>query len=105
MLRFLKRILLTVGLIVVLAIAAHLFAAWRVREGLLAAGMSDRVATCMTKRMVKRLNIIQLARLQKLEGDKSTPGEWIRAVKEVNDSEVILVTGSSAALCKTGLAR
>ena len=105
MLRLLKRLLLLIGLAVVLFYGSHAYAAWRVRSALLDAGMSSRVATCMTKRMVKRLTLVQLMKLQALEGDKPTIGAWIRAVRKVGDSEVILVTTSSAALCKLGIAR
>lgn len=102
--RILKRFLLLVGLVVVLVVGAHFYAAWRLHSALIENGMSNRVATCMTKRMMKRLNLIQIVKLQKLEGEKPTLGAWVRAVKSVDDSEVILVTTSSAALCKTGLA-
>ena len=105
MLRTIKRILLLVGLVAALALGIHLYAGWRVRTALIGAGMSDRVATCMSKRLVKRLGLLQLIKLQNLEGDKKTLGAWVRAVKSVNDSEVVLVAASSAALCKTGLAR
>lgn len=105
MLRTIKRILLLVALAVVLALGIHLYASWRVRTALVGAGLSDRVATCMSKRLVKRLSLLQLMKLRNLEGDKKTLGAWVRAVKAVNDSEVVLVTTSSAALCKTGLAR
>ncbi|WP_395394643.1 hypothetical protein WBP07_05085 [Novosphingobium sp. BL-8A] len=102
--RILKRILLLVGLVVVLVVGAHFYAAWRLHSALVENGMSNRVATCMTKRMMKRLNLIQIVKLQKLEGEKPTLGAWIHAVKSVDDREVILVTTTSAALCKTGLA-
>lgn len=105
MVRLLKRLLLLVGLAVALFYGSHAYAAWRLHSALLDAGMSNRVATCMTKRMVKRLSLVQLMKLQALEGDKPTLGAWIRAVRKVDDSEVILVTTSSAALCKLGIAR
>lgn len=102
--RVLKRILLLVGLVVVLAVGAHFYAAWRLHSALVESGMSDRVASCMTKRMMKRLNLVQIVKLQKLEGEKPTLGAWVHAVKSVDDGEVILVTTTSAALCKSGLA-
>ncbi|KPH58731.1 MULTISPECIES: hypothetical protein [unclassified Novosphingobium] len=105
MLRIFKRILLLVGLLVVLVGGVHLYAGWRLHGALVEAGLSDRVASCMTRRMVKRLSLPQLVRLQNLQGDKPTIGAWIRAVELVDDRKVILVTTSSAALCKTGLAR
>lgn len=105
MFRLLKRLFLLVGLAAVLFYGTHAYAAWRVRSALLDAGVSDRVAACMGKRMVKRLSFVQLMKLQALEGEKPTLGAWVRAVKKVDDSEVILVTTTSAALCKVGLAR
>lgn len=105
MMKLVKRALMLVGLLALLVVSAHLYAGWRVRGGLLEAGMSARVSTCMAKRMVRHLSFVQLMKLQALEGDKPTPGAWLRAVREVDDTKVILVTTTSAALCKVGIAR
>ncbi|MBT0669660.1 hypothetical protein HT136_14930 [Novosphingobium profundi] len=105
MLRLLKRILILVGLVAIVWFGAHAYAAWRLKAALRDAGLSERVATCMTGRLTRRLSLLQLARLQKLEGDKPTLKSWVRAVAAVDDGKVVLVTVSSAALCRTGLAR
>lgn len=105
MLRLLTRLVMLVCLCGAVWFAADVYAAWRLHAALREAGLSERVSACMTKRLTKRLNIVQLHKLTKLEGDKPTLGAWLRAVKAVDDDKVILVTASSAALCKTGLAR
>jgi hypothetical protein len=100
-----KLALMLLGLVVLLYFGASFYAGWRVRGALLETGMSERVASCMARRMVRRLSFVQLMKLQALEGDKPTPRAWIRAVQQVDDSKVILVTTSSAALCRVGIAR
>ena len=105
MMKMVKRALMLVGILALLAVSAHLYAGWRVRAALLDAGMSARVSTCMARRMVRQLSFVQLQKLQALEGDKPTPGARLRALREVDDPKVILVTTASAALCKVGIAR
>ena len=82
----------------------------RVGSALLKAGLSERNAACMAERMVDRLTIAQLRKLESLRG---APGEPVRPrtlrqfvdrVRAVGDNEVIAVTTTSAALCATGLA-
>ncbi|MFN4112975.1 MAG: hypothetical protein ACK4GD_03425 [Sphingomonadaceae bacterium] len=81
----------------------------RVKSALLEAGLSERNSTCMAQRMVDRLTISQL---RKLEGLKARKGESVRPttlkgyverVQRVGDAEVLTVTSSSAALCAVGL--
>ncbi|WP_374406035.1 hypothetical protein [Pelagerythrobacter sp.] len=81
----------------------------RVRSALVGAGLSDRNATCMAGRMVDRLTIAQL---RKLEGLKARPGEsarpvtlgqYVDRVRRVGDAEAVAVTASSAGLCAVGL--
>lgn len=105
MLRLLKRLLLLGGLVAMLWFSANFYAAWRLHTALREAGLSERVSACMTGRLTRRLNLWQLHKLEKLQGDKPTLGAWVRAVKAVDDGKVVMVTVSSAALCKTGLAR
>ncbi|MDG6078736.1 hypothetical protein E3U23_05960 [Erythrobacter litoralis] len=98
-------------LIVLLASGcAQQIAEGRVRTALVDAGLSQRHAGCMAERMVDRLTIDQL---KKLERVKARPGEaedpvslsdYVARVRRVGDTEVIGVTASSAALCATGLA-
>ena len=84
---------------------AQAIAEYRVRSGLQEAGIGAKTSRCMARRMVKRLSIPQLFKLQALEGDKRNLGDYIKAVRAVGDGEVIAVTASSAALCASGLAR
>lgn len=82
----------------------------RVENALLDAGLSQRNADCMAERMVDRLIIAQLRKLEKLRGRKGEPirprtlRQFVDRVRAVGDSEVLAVTASSAALCATGLA-
>ena len=82
----------------------------RVESALLKAGLSEPNAECMAKRMVDRLTIPQLRKLEALRGKKGEPmrprtlRQFVERVRAVGDSEVIAVTASSAALCASGLA-
>lgn len=82
----------------------------RVRSALTDGGVNPRTAECMAGRMVDRLTIDQLRKLEELE--RASPGvredglvDYLRRVARVGDAEVLTVTSSSAALCGTGLAR
>ena len=81
----------------------------RVRTALVEAGLSQRNADCMAARMVDRLTIAQLRKLESLKaraGERERPvtiGQYIDRVRRVGDSEVIAVTASSAGLCAVGL--
>jgi hypothetical protein len=89
---------------------AQVIAESRVRSALQDAGLSDRNAECMAGRMVDRLTIAQLRRLEALRpqaGEAERPaslGQFVERVRRVGDPEVIAVTASSAGLCATGLA-
>lgn len=76
----------------------------RVRSALVDAGLSDSDANCMARRMVDRLTIQQLRKLEALEGEHQTINEYLTAVRRVGDPEALAVTASSAVLCTTGLA-
>ena len=81
----------------------------RVRSALTEAGLSDRNADCMAERMVDRLTIAQLRKLEQLKaraGERERPltiGEYVERVRRVGDAEVVAVTASSAGLCAVGL--
>ena len=77
----------------------------RVRSALIEAGLSERNAECMAGRMVDRLTIAQLRKLERLKGEKRSLDDYLDAVRRVGDTEALAVTASSAALCATGLAR
>ncbi len=81
----------------------------RVRSALVDAGLNDGTADCMAERMVDRLTIDQL---KKLERVKARPGEkerglslsdYLARVRRVGDAEVVAVTASSAGLCAIGV--
>ena len=82
----------------------------RVENALLRAGLSERNAACMAERMVDRLSIGQLRKLEALRGKPGEPMKprtlrhFVERVRAVGDAEVLAVTSSSAALCATGLA-
>jgi hypothetical protein len=88
-----------------LAGCAERIAESRVRSALLDAGLSERNADCMAGRMVERLTVSQLRKLEALRGEKRSIGDYVIAVRQIGDAEVVSVTASSAALCATGLAR
>ncbi len=83
---------------------------WRVKSALLDSGMSDKRAGCMAKRLTKRLSIPQLLKLkdgmEPREGEAENPaglGDAIKRLRRSGDTEVVTVTGSSAALCSIGI--
>jgi hypothetical protein len=84
---------------------AQTIAESRVRSALIEAGLSEANADCMAERMVDRLTIDQLRKLEALKGVRRSVPDFLAAVGRVGDSEVIAVTASSAALCTSGLAR
>jgi len=94
-----------------LAGCAQTIAESRVRSALEEAGLSTAQAGCMAGRMVDRLTIDQLRKLEALgprEGEPRRPVDlpgFLERVRRVGDAEVIAVTASSAGLCAAGLAR
>lgn len=89
---------------------AETIAEGRVESALLKAGLSQRNAACMAERMVDRLTIAQLRKLENLRGRKGEPvrprtlRQFVERVREVGDAEALAVTATSAAVCAAGLA-
>ena len=77
----------------------------RVRSALSEAGLSDANAACMADRMTDKLTILQLRKLQALQGEKRSLSDYVAAVRKVGDPEVLAVTATSAAVCTTGFGR
>ncbi len=81
----------------------------RVRSALVDAGLSQRNADCMAARMVDRLTIGQLRKLEQLRaraGERERPvtiDQYVERVRRVGDAEVVAVTATSAGLCAVGL--
>lgn len=81
----------------------------RVESALREAGVSAEDSACMAQRMVDRLSIDQLKKLEALKARKGEPVRptslkgYVDRVARVGDAEVVAVTSSSAALCAVGL--
>jgi hypothetical protein len=98
------------GLIILVALIAtsgcvSKLAYGRVKTALTDAGLSDANAACMADRMTDKLTILQLRKLQALQGEKRSLSDYVTAVRRVGDPEVLAVTATSAAVCATGIGR
>ena len=77
----------------------------RVRNGLMSAGLSAPVSACMADRMVDRLSLGQLSKLNGLGKLKKTkPGdvtikEFVRQTRSLQDPEIVGVVTSSGLIC------
>jgi len=98
-----KRIAL-VGL-TVLALSACATPETRIRTALIDAGLSQPIASCMADRMVNRLSLVQLNKLnglKKLRGQdmrKVTVEEFLRRTRSLQDPEILGVATSSGLIC------
>ena len=69
----------------------------RVRANLIAAGVQPKVAGCMADRMVSKLSLVQLKRLQSLAGLKSksvndmSMDELLHRLRALNDPQIVSV--------------
>jgi hypothetical protein len=77
----------------------------RVKSALTDAGLSEVNAACMADRMTDKLTILQLRKLQALQGEKRSIADYVNAVRRVGDPEVLAVTVTAAAVCTTGIGR
>lgn len=77
----------------------------RVRNGLMSAGLSAPVSACMADRMVDRLSLGQLNKLNGLgKLRKRKPGdvtvkEFVRQTRSLQDPEIVGVVTSSGVVC------
>ncbi|MES2783757.1 MAG: hypothetical protein V4657_13250 [Pseudomonadota bacterium] len=98
-----KRIAL-VGL-TLLALSACATPETRIRTALMDAGLSKPIAACMADRMVDRLSLVQLNKLnglKKLRGQdmrKVTVEEFLRRTRSLQDPEILGVATSSGLIC------
>lgn len=98
-----KRIAL-VGL-TALALSACATPETRIRTALMDAGLSQPIAACMADRMVDRLSLVQLNKLnglKKLRGQdmrKVTVEEFLRRTRSLQDPEILGVATSSGLIC------
>ncbi len=88
-----------------LALAACATPENRVRVGLVRAGLSEPMATCMADQMVHKLSLTQLRRLQslsnvgKVDYRRITLDEYLHKVRALRDVEILTVTGKAAFSC------
>lgn len=77
----------------------------RVEVGLVDAGISPRMAACMADRMVDRLSLVQLRRLQSLSKVGKTDfrtvsvEQFLFRVRALQDPEILAVTSKAALVC------
>ncbi len=77
----------------------------RVRNGLVRAGLSPPIASCMAGRMVDRLSLMQLRRLGRLgdidraEVRQMTLDQFLNRTRALQDPEIIAVVATSAGVC------
>jgi hypothetical protein len=88
-----------------LALSAFATPETRIRSALMDAGLSKPIAACMADRMVDRLSLVQLNRLnglKKLGGQdirKVTLEEFLRRTRSLQDPEILGVATSSGLIC------
>lgn len=88
-----------------LALSACATPETRIRTALMDAGLSQSIAACMADRMVDRLSLVQLNKLnglKKLRGQdmrKVTVEEFLRRTRSLQDPEILGVATSSGLIC------
>jgi hypothetical protein len=91
--------------LVVLTLAGCATPETRIRTALTDAGLSKPIAGCMADRMVDRLSLFQLNKLnglKKLQGKKAsqiTIEEFVKRTKALQDPEILGVVSSSGVIC------
>ncbi|MCK0533383.1 MULTISPECIES: hypothetical protein [Sphingomonadales] len=77
----------------------------KVRAGLIEAGLSPRMASCMAERMVDRLSLVQLRRVQSLASIRNshigdlTVDRFLYKLRALEDPEIFAVTSKAAVAC------
>ena len=92
-------------LIAPLFLAACAIPEARLRTGLMNAGLSQAMASCMAERMADRLSLIQLRRIGDLPRASSSGSmsEFLHRIRSLGDPQILSVSTSSAALCAVGM--
>ena len=81
----------------------------KLRNGLIAAGLSETMAGCMAKPMARDLSLNQLMKLNslskvtRLDPRKTTYDQFIHKIRALNDPEILRVTASAALSCTFGI--
>lgn len=96
---------LTIAAAAALALTACATPEQRVRSGLVDAGLSLPMATCMAERMVDRLSLLQLRRIGRL-GDlrdanmrELSADQFLHRARAIGDPEILAVMTTSAGIC------
>lgn len=77
----------------------------KVRAGLMDAGLSERMSTCMAEKMVRRLSINQLRQLKSIVSVKDadyhslTVDRLLYKLRAIDDPEIFSVTSRAALSC------
>lgn len=93
------------GVTALSALAACATPETRVRNGLMSAGLSAPISACMADRMVDRLSLAQLNKLNGLgKLKKQKPGdvtfnEFLKRTRSLQDAEIVGVVTSSGVIC------
>jgi hypothetical protein len=102
---FARRAALVAGIAAMGLLAACATPEQRVRSGLIDAGLSRPMATCMASRMVDRLSLLQLRRIGRL-GDlreanvrELSVEQFLHRARAIGDPEILAVMTTSAGLC------
>lgn len=90
----------------VLALAACSGPESHIRDALINAGVSHKLATCMAPQMAEGLSLKQLYRLSEIgkAGEERGVKQLLRRVRSLNDPQIVAVTGTAAASCAIGIA-
>jgi hypothetical protein len=95
----------TAALVALLALSACATPETRVRTGLMDAGLPPALAGCMADRMVDRLSLVQLRRLQSLSKvhrsdlHRLSIDQFLHKVRALDDPEILIVTSKAALGC------
>lgn len=97
---------LVAGTVGILIVAGCAVPEARLRSGLINAGLSPPLASCMAERMVDRLSLVQLRRIGDLPEARESQSvdQFLRRVRALRDPEILTVSAAAATLCATGLA-
>lgn len=96
-------------LLLPLALSACGGAEEKLRSGLLSAGLSESLATCMAKPMAKDLSLGELMKLDslaktaKLDPRRTTYDQFMHHIRALNDPHIMKVTAAAALTCAIGL--
>jgi len=81
----------------------------KLRNGMISAGVSETLATCMAKPMAQKLSINQLRKLSslgkvsRLDPRRTTYDQLLHQVRALGDAEIFRVTTAAALSCTLGI--